>query len=410
MARAKKIALIFHSLAIKGGAGNVTIWLANTLAARGFETTVFTTSLDPTLWPNALLSNFSIHIIPNFSPHFIVKRSNALKRRLYGGYLSRVLKEFDVIVPNNNPSIQWVHIAKKLDGNLGKVVWLCQEPTRHLFGTLTDRHFFDYEQYSDGNGFNEHIAEAVRLRRLRIDKRSKKRERNTRWEIEAAAAASTIIANSRFSAENIERVFSREAVVIYPGILLSEKPNVARKTRPQEDYICYVGRLSMMKNVDNVIEAFRILCENGVSKEIKLKIAGEGPRRQTLQQKAADYGLRDRVLFLGYLPDEELPGFFANALLTVYVPIDEPFGIVPLESLRQRTPVVVSDHGGPGEVLTNEENAYVVNPLDPEEIAGAIARCIENTEEARHLAEKGATLVESSLTLERFVDQLERFL
>ena len=82
---------------------------------------------------------------------------------------------------------------------------------------------------------------------------------------------------------------------------------------------------------------------------------------------------------------------------------------MPLESLCRRTPVVVSDHGGPGEVLTNKKNAYVVNPLDPEEIAEAIARSLENKEEARRLAESGAALVESSLTFERFVDEFERF-
>jgi glycosyltransferase involved in cell wall biosynthesis len=409
MAPRKKIALLFHSLAIKGGAGNVTVWLANALANRGFETTVFTTSFDSSLWPEELLSGFSVEVLPTFSPRFLVRRSNALKRRRYGGYLANKLEGYDVIIPNNNPSIQWIHIAKELNQNLGKVLWLCQEPTRHLFGTLTDRHFFDFQQYSDGNGFNQHIAEAVRQRQLKIHRKTRKRSRNAKWEKDAAAAASTIIANSRFSAENIKRVFSRDAVVIYPGIFPSADGHESHGNGSEQEYICYVGRLSVMKNVDNVVEAFNILSKNGAPENLQLKIAGEGPRLEVLQQKVNDFGLQDRVSFVGYLPDSELPGFFANALLTVYIPVDEPFGLVPLESLRQHTPVIVSDHGGPGEVLTDRENAYVVNPFDPEEIAETIAHCLENSDEARRLAESGSALVESSLTLERFVDRLEQF-
>jgi glycosyltransferase involved in cell wall biosynthesis len=409
MASRKKIALLFHSLAIKGGAGNVTVWLAKTLADRGFETAVFTSSFDSTLWPKELLSGFSVEVLPTFSPQFLVRRSNALKRRQYGGYLAKKLEGYDVIIPNNNPSIQWVHIAMKLNKNLGKVLWLCQEPTRHLFGMLTDRHFFDYQQYSSGNGFNEHIAEAVHQRKLKIERKTRKRSRNARWEQEAAAAASTIIANSRFSAENIKHVFSKDAVVIYPGLLPVVEAQESRDAGDEQKYICYVGRLSVMKNVDNVVEAFNILCKNGAPDNLHLKIAGEGPRLGALRQKVTDCGLQDRVSFLGYLPDAELPGFFANALLTVYIPVDEPFGLVPLESLRQHTPVIVSDHGGPGEVLTDRENAYVVNPFDPEEIAETIAHCLSNSDEAARLAESGSALVESSLTLERFVERLEQF-
>ena len=409
MAPSKKVALLFHSLAIKGGAGNVTVWLADTLARRGYETTVFTASFNSTLWPEELLSGFSVRVLPEFLPRLLVKRSNSLKRRRYGDYLAKELADFDVIIPNNNPSIQWVHMAKKLNKDIGKILWLCQEPTRHLFGALTDRHFFDSEKYSNGNGYNQHLLEAVRHRRLKIEKMTRKRARNARWEKEAADAASTIIANSHFSAENIKRVFAKDSVVIYPGILPKAEVMAPVNGKPREDYICYVGRLSVMKNVDNVVEAFRILRRNKALDKLRLRIAGEGPRLGALKQKVAEYGLEDRVDFVGYLPDADLPGFFADALLTVYVPVDEPFGLVPLESLRQGTPVVVSDHGGPGEVLTHQENAYVVNPFDPEQIAETIAHCLDNADEGRRLAESGGALVESSLTLKRFVDRLEKF-
>lgn len=409
MKPAKRIALLFHSLAIKGGAGNVTIWLANALNARGYETAVFTPVFDPTLWPNELLSDIPINVFPDFSFHSLAKRSSAYRRQLFGRYLSTALKGFDVIIPNNSPAIQWIEIAKRKTSNLGKVLWLCQEPTRQLFGTITDTHFYEYEKYSDGNGFNEPVAEAVRNHREKMHSKARKRVRNADWEIEAASAASLIVANSHFSARNIRKVYSRDSEVIYPGIWPKVAFQPSDKRPARQNYIGYVGRLSVAKNVYNVVEAFRILCNNGIEEDLLLKLVGDGPEREALQEKVSNYGLQKRVLFLGQLTDDELPEFYANSRLTVYVPIDEPYGLVPLESLYYLTPIIVSDHGGPGEVFTHQENAYVVNPFNPMEIADMIARCLKNGSEAERLATKGRALVDSSLAFEHFVDRLEQF-
>lgn len=404
-----RVALVYHDLSTKGGAENLSVWLAYTLAVRGYEVTLFTSSYDPALWPKRFLSCFSVHLLPNLSKGCIFQKSNMLKRRVFGRYLSKALRGYDVIVVNNNPSIQWVHLAKKRGGDFGKVLWLCQEPTRRLFGHVTDRHLLDYKTYCNGNGYNGHISEAVRKHRLAEQKRARKHARNARWEIDAASTASVIVANSRFTAEHVEKVYSRKPEVIYPGVFSVNAERAAQSKPAEGNYIGYVGRLSTKKNVHNVIEAFRILCERRASDGLSLKIVGEGPESSTLQKKVSDYRLQERVSFLGKLSDEQLGKFYAHARLCVYAPIDEPFGLVPLESLYYKTPVIASDHGGPAEVLTYGENAYLVNPFDPEEMAEAITRCVWNEDEARGLAEKGHELVKSSFMFDRFVSQLVGF-
>jgi glycosyltransferase involved in cell wall biosynthesis len=409
MKSAKRIALLFHSLAIKGGAGNVTIWLANALASRGYDTVVLTPLFDPSLWPQELLSNFSIQVFPNFSLNILAKRSKVYRRRLFGRYLSTALGGYDVVIPNNSPAIQWVQIAKRRNSSINKVLWLCQEPTRQLFGPITDTHFYDPKRYQNGNGFNAHIAEAVKNHEQRMCRKARKRARDAQWEIEAASAASVIIANSRFSAQNIKKVYSTNAEVIYPGIFSKNHAGHAPKRSNTENYIGCVGRLSVAKNVHNVIDAFRIFCENGAEKTLQLRIVGDGPQRMALQEKVSQYGIEKRVVFLGQISDKALPEFYANSRLTVYVPIDEPYGLVPVESLYYKTPIIVSDHGGPGEVFTHQENAYMVDPFDPIAIADMIARCLNNADEAAHMAQKGRAFVKSSLAFEGFVDRLEQF-
>jgi glycosyltransferase involved in cell wall biosynthesis len=407
MKPARRVALLFQTLALRGGAENVTIWLAHALASRGYEIAVFSPSYDPALWPEQLTAPVPIHVFPDFSFNLLAKRSNVHRRRLYGRYLSRALEGFDVIIPNNSPAIQWVDMAKRRNDRLGKIIWLCHEPTRQLFGAITDRHLFEYEKYGGGPGCNGHIAQALNLQKKRMARKVGKRARNARWEIESASAASRIVANSHFSARNIKEVFGRDAEVIYPGILLTRGQRQDSHKPRKQNYIGYVGRLSVKKNVCNVVEAFRLLCENGVDQGLSLKIVGDGPRRDALREKVWNDGLQDRVVFLGQLSDDELPEFYARSRLTVYVPIDEPYGLVPLESLYYHTPIIVSDHGGPGEIFTHRENACLVNPFNPVEIANAIAWCLENEEEAERLANRGHDLVASSLTFDAFVDKLE---
>lgn len=115
--------------------------------------------------------------------------------------------------------------------------------------------------------------------------------------------------------------------------------------------------------------------------EVWLAIAGKGPLRDTLEQQATELGLEDRVKFLGFLPDEQLPIAYQAADLTV-IPSQslEGFGLVVLESLACGTPVLCTPVGGMPEIL---------EPFSPELIARAtdVARSRERSGVPRALSE-----------------------
>ena len=98
---------------------------------------------------------------------------------------------------------------------------------------------------------------------------------------------------------------------------------------------------------------------------------------------------------------------YREALATVYVPVDEPFGLVALESMLHGTPVVISDHGGMAEVVTDGDMGFHVNPFDPEAVAGAVKTLLDNPNLARRMGESGHNRVVENFTLEKFVERFE---
>ncbi len=405
----RSVAIINDRLDIEGGAGNVALGLASILAKKKFAVTVFTTCFDASLWPEELCSGFSLHLVPDSIGPFRLEKSKRVRRLLVGRYLSGKLDKFDIVICSNSIAMQWLHLAKKYNKNVPLGIFLCQEPTRKVFGEITDTHFFSVERQDTRNGYNTHILHDIQKQRSQWRKKRRKYARDAMWEVEAASSASVLVANSMFSARHIETVFQRSPLVVYPGIF--KNGEVTKCTQDEaEPYIGYVGRLSTKKNVQNILESFRIFRELTGNSQLLLKFIGDGPAYTELRARTSSLGLEKKVFFRNYLNDRDLSVFYANAEMIIYIPIDEPFGLVPLEALAHGTPVIVSDHGGPAEVLSHKLNAYLVNPFDPEKVAEAISYFLANRNVARSMAIRGRDLVASYYTMDRFADEVLRLI
>jgi len=111
-----------------------------------------------------------------------------------------------------------------------------------------------------------------------------------------------------------------------------------------------------------------------VDRPLSLVLAGDGTERQNLEALAGRLGVGDRVRFLGAVPDDKLIELYADAAVVAYVPFDEDFGYVTLESFLSAKPVVtLRDSGGPLEFVEDGVNGAVVEET-PETLAEAINR------------------------------------
>jgi glycogen(starch) synthase len=147
-----------------------------------------------------------------------------------------------------------------------------------------------------------------------------------------------------------------------------------RFAHDSEKILLYVGRLVQEKGLDVLIKALPIVLSRGIP--VKIVVVGEGLQKHEYQQLAGDLGLSDRVFFAGHIDDWTLRALYRVADVTVMPSRFEPFGIVALEAMAARCPLIVTASGGLNEIVDHEATGLKV-PIDSAEaLAWAVLRVI----------------------------------
>jgi glycosyltransferase involved in cell wall biosynthesis len=153
------------------------------------------------------------------------------------------------------------------------------------------------------------------------------------------------------------------------------------RTGPGSSYFFTASRLDGPKRIDLLIDAMA-----HVHQEIPLLIGGTGPRAEELRQRA---GTDTRIKFLGFVPDRDLVGLYANALAVPFVPADEDYGLITVEAMACGTPVVsCTDSGGPTELITHGVNGLITEPT-PAALGEALSALAAEPARARTMGRAG---------------------
>lgn len=146
----------------------------------------------------------------------------------------------------------------------------------------------------------------------------------------------------------------------------------ARKTDSREYALLTVARLDVNKRLDELIRAVALLIKQGL--DIKLRIVGSGPEKETLQNLINQLHLESNVELLGFVPDEELPTIYAESDL--FVSIDwADYKITLFESLSKGLPAIVSDETECDDRLVDLGYVKLVSPT-ADEVSKAISASI----------------------------------
>jgi glycosyltransferase involved in cell wall biosynthesis len=165
------------------------------------------------------------------------------------------------------------------------------------------------------------------------------------------------------------------------------------------DFVLSVNRLDRAKRIDLLLEA---AARDG---SLKVVIAGDGPDRERLERLARDRGLDGRARFTGRITEAELADLYAHCLAVYYAPVDEDYGMVPLEAFLSEKPVLTTtDAGGPLEVVSDGSTGLVVTP-DAAEIARALGWLREHRDEAASYGRAGKAIA-SEVTWDRAIGRL----
>jgi glycosyltransferase involved in cell wall biosynthesis len=184
-------------------------------------------------------------------------------------------------------------------------------------------------------------------------------------------ATRVIAVSERTRSMLIERfnVPAEKIVVVYNAVPQPNQSTPSRppRTRRKGPTVLFVGRLTMQKGPEYFLAAARRVADEvpGVS----FIMAGDGDRREALQQHADRLGLANRVEFPGFLQGADLDNAFDSADVFVMPSVSEPFGIVPLEALSHGLPTIISRQSGVAEVL---QDVLLVDFWDADDLADKI--------------------------------------
>jgi glycogen synthase len=158
----------------------------------------------------------------------------------------------------------------------------------------------------------------------------------------------------------------------------------AKFALPEEKIILFVGRLVYEKGVHVLVNAAQKILSKV---NAKLIIVGSGYMKEQLSNIVKSMGLEHKVLFQGFLDEQTLINLQKCADVSVVPSLFEPFGIVALEAMAAKSPVVVSDTGGLSEIVEHDVSGVKVYPNNPDSLAWGITKVLLDASYARNIRE-----------------------
>jgi 1,2-diacylglycerol 3-alpha-glucosyltransferase len=151
--------------------------------------------------------------------------------------------------------------------------------------------------------------------------------------------------------------------------------------------ILHLGRIAWEKNLDLVLDGFRDLLEE--REDLRLMVVGSGPARDHYIQRSKEMGIGESVIFPGFVPDEELPQYYAACDAFVLASKFETQGLVVLEAMATAKPVACMDYRATAEIVDDGVNGYLFNE-DLESFKAAMGRALDAPVDVRENARQRA--------------------
>lgn len=175
-----------------------------------------------------------------------------------------------------------------------------------------------------------------------------------------------------------------DKVVVVHNAVEQESTRFENFMKGKHKTVLFLGRITLQKGPDYFLEAAKKVCQK--DKTVRFIMAGTGDMMPAMIEKAAHLGIADRVLFSGFLTGQDIDRAYQMADLYVMPSVSEPFGITPLEALKNKTPVIISKQSGVSEVL---RNALKVDFWDVNELANKMLAVLRHTALRDILVEEG---------------------
>ncbi|MEG3849283.1 glycosyltransferase family 4 protein [Microcoleus sp. herbarium19] len=190
-----------------------------------------------------------------------------------------------------------------------------------------------------------------------------------------------------------QKVFTRTYLVPDPEALL--KPAATAKVENlgfKQPIFLYVGRITARKGIKTLLEACAILKKQGYS-DYTLLIVGKGDQQDELEAFVKEQDFPDRVHWVGWVDYGSLGAYFQQADIFVFPTFEDVWGMVVPEAMVFGKPVLCSNGAASCELIAEGENGYIFDPRDPEGLARAMRRFLDNPDLIESMGERSRELI-----------------
>jgi len=206
----------------------------------------------------------------------------------------------------------------------------------------------------------------------------------------------------------------KQYVTIYSGMELdhflnppsSEKLRKKLGIKEDELVVGKVGRLFPFKGHEYIVQIAPEIIKNFPN--VKFLFVGEGILREKLEERVREKGLKDKFIFTGLVPPEDIPLYISLMDVVVHTSLREGLARVLPQSLAAGKPVVTWRVDGAEEVVKNGQTGFLITPGDLDGLKLSILKLLGNAELRKRMGEKGKKVVDPLFRVEEMVERIHQ--
>jgi glycosyltransferase involved in cell wall biosynthesis len=290
------------------------------------------------------------------------------RRRL--GWLLQDLEQTDLTLALGYPLSAALGAAK----SPGARIWHCLEAPRWLHPEASNPYLAEHHARAPLRHGPHHYRTSLASPVGALPFIGRRRPSRVADDRQGVLGLTGVWALSEYTRDSVLRIYPTVAAEVLPPIVRFAPPLTDKAPLARDGLrILSVTRLEWVKNLDTLLEGFARFRQR-TDPHAKLSVVGTGSALPALKELAREMGVESAVTFHGFLTDAELDALSARCDVFACVPLDEPFGLVFPEAIARGLLALGPDHGGPAEILDGGKLGELVDPLEPDSIAGGLAR------------------------------------
>lgn len=268
------------------------------------------------------------------------------------------LSKYDIIICSCSAESKNVALGKWRKKSDTPIIVYCHTPIRYYWS-----HAQEYEQMMEFGWMNPFVKQVFRLVKSWMQ----------RVDYQAAQAVDVFLANSKTTAERIQKYYHRDAKVIYPWV-----QSIPFLNTPRKDYYFGMSRCIPYKKLDLLVETFN---QNG--KKLILATNTDNLLYHELRRKS-----RGNIKWI-FAPDSNMQNQLYREARAFLFPPEEDFGLVPVEAMMHGTPVIAYGKWGATESVIDGETGIFFSEQTPEALNEALNRFEQSEWDQEKIWERG---------------------